>query len=199
MTKESQKSQKFSDEDLMKRFQEADLSAYDEIVNRYKDQLFNFAYRFLGNHYEAQDVVQETFVRLYTKKHAYRRIAKFSTWLYTITGNLAKTELRKRKRKNLTPISQMGHEDQLYEIEDIHANPEKDVDSILTEMLLQKAINKLPLRFKHVVILVDIQELSYDEVAEIMHVPLGTIKSRLNRARKKLAKSLKDLEKIERE
>jgi RNA polymerase sigma-70 factor, ECF subfamily len=195
----TKKPQKISDEDLMKRFQEADLSAYDEIVNRYKNQLFNFAFRFLGNHYEAQDVVQETFVRLFTKKHAYQRIAKFSTWIYTITGNLAKTELRKRKRKNLTPISQMGHDDQLYEIEDIYANPEKDVDSILTETLLQGAINQLPPRFKQVVILVDIQEMSYDEVAEIMHVPLGTIKSRLNRARKKLAKSLKYLKKTERD
>ena len=195
----TKKPQKISDEELMERFQEADLSAYDEIVNRYKDQLFNFAYRFLSNSYEAQDVVQETFVRLYTKKHAYQRIAKFSTWLYTITGNLAKTELRKRKRRNITPISQMGHEDQLYEIEDLYANPEKDVDSNLKEALLQGAINQLPPRFKQVVILVDIQELSYEDVADIMHVPLGTIKSRLNRARRKLAKSLKDLKKAERD
>ena len=193
MTKKAEQNRKISDEELMKRFQEADQSAYNEIVYRYKDQLFNFAYRFLGNTYEAEDVVQETFVRLYTKKHAYQRIAKFSTWLYTITGNLAKTELRKRKRRNLTPISQMGYDDQIFEIEDISSNPERDVDSRLTEVLLQKAIDKLPARFKQVIILVDIQELPYEDVSEIIKVPLGTVKSRLNRARKKLAVALKDL------
>lgn len=192
MTKNPGKT-KITDEELMLRFQEADQSAYDEIVMRYKDQLFNFAFRFLGNVYEAEDVVQETFVRLYTKKHAYQRIAKFSTWIYTITGNLAKTELRKRKRRNLTPISQMGHEDQIFEIEDLAADPERDVDSGIAEIHLQRAIENLPVRFREVVILVDIQEKSYEDVAEILSLPLGTVKSRLNRARRKLAKALKDL------
>ena len=85
-----------SDEELIRRFQEGDLYAFDLIVRRYKDQLLNFAYRFLGNFEEAEDVVQETFLRLYRNKKAYRQIAKFSTWLYTITSNLAKTELRRR-------------------------------------------------------------------------------------------------------
>ena len=182
-----------TDEELIQRFQEDDFAAYDIIVVRYKDQLLNFAYRFLGNVEEAEDIVQETFLRLYKNKHAYRQIAKFSTWIYTIAGNLAKTELRKRKRRKVVSISEMGFEDREYEIEDEMANTERDANSALTEKIIQDAIDELPARFKEVVVLRDIQELSYEEIGSILHIPLGTVKSRVNRARLKLQSKLKDL------
>lgn len=179
-----------SDEELIKRFQQGDLRAFDVIVGRYKDQLLNFAFRFLGNMEEAQDVVQETFLRLYRNKNAYRRIAKFSTWLYTISSNLAKTELRKRKRRKLVSISDLGFEDKEYEIEDHRANTERQADSSLKEKIIQSAIEELPPRFRQVIILRDIQELSYEEVGKILNIPLGTVKSRVNRARLKLQEKL---------
>ena len=179
-----------SDEELIERFQNGDLYAFDLIVRRYKDQLLNFAFRFLGNLEEAEDVVQETFLRLYRNKKAYRQIAKFSTWLYTITSNLAKTELRKRKRRRLVSISDMGYDDKEYEIEDQRANTERDVDSIMHEKLIQEAIQELSPRFREVIILRDVQELSYEEVGEILKIPLGTVKSRVNRARLKLQSKL---------
>ena len=137
--------------------------------------------------------VQETFLRLYKNKHAYRQIAKFSTWIYTIAGNLAKTELRKRKRRKVVSISDMGFEDKEYEIEDEMANTERDANSALTEKIIQDAIDDLPARFKEVIILRDIQELSYEEIGSILHIPLGTVKSRVNRARLKLQSKLKDI------
>ena len=91
----------YTDEELIGLFQSGDENAYIELVNRYKDRLTNFVFQFLGDIEQAQDVVQETMIKLYQKKHYYREIAKFSTWIYTIARNLANTELRKRKRNNL--------------------------------------------------------------------------------------------------
>ncbi len=183
---ETQTKKSPSDEELIQRFQEDDLYAYELLVDRYKDQLLNFAYRFLGNYEEAEDVVQETFLRLYRKRHAYRQIAKFSTWIYTIAGNLAKTELRKRKRRKLISISDMGFDEKDFELEDFRADTERGTDRALMDKYLQKAIEELPPRFRQVIVLRDIQELSYEEIGDIINAPLGTVKSRLNRARLKL-------------
>src|SRR5689334_21662305 len=87
-----------SDEELIALFQDGDESAFSILVGRYKDALVNFAFRFMGDYDEADDVAQETFVRVYRNKLAYRPVAKFSTWLYTIASNLSKTALRRRKR-----------------------------------------------------------------------------------------------------
>ena len=89
----------YTDETLMARFQGGDEFAYIELVNRYRDKLNNFIYYFLGDAETAEDIVQDTMIKLYEKKHYYKEIAKFSTWLYTIARNLANTELRKQKRR----------------------------------------------------------------------------------------------------
>ncbi len=193
MSLKEQKTAELSDEELIHRFQDGDIYAFDAIVNRYKDQLLNFAYRFLNNPEEAEDVVQETFLRIFRNKHAYREIAKFSTWVYTIAGNLAKTELRKRKRRKYLYLSDMGYDDKEYEIVDPSANTEKEVESLFQEKIIQKAIDELPPRFRQVILLVEIQELPYEEVSKIMRVPLGTVKSRVNRARLKLQAKLSDI------
>src|SRR5690606_33037631 len=129
MNKENSKLSQLSDEELIQRFQEGDQYAFDLIVHRYKDALFNFTYRYLGNSQEAEDVVQETFLRIFRNRFAYRQIAKFSTWIYTIAGNLAKTELRKRKRRRQVYTSDMGFDDKEFEIVDTKADTEREVDS----------------------------------------------------------------------
>ena len=104
----------YTDEKLISRFQAGDERAYVELVNRYKDKLLNFVFQFLGDIEQAEDVVQDTMLRLYEKKHYYKEIAKFSTWIYTIARNLANTELRKRKRRKTTYLSQMSKDCLLY-------------------------------------------------------------------------------------
>ncbi|MCG8603948.1 sigma-70 family RNA polymerase sigma factor [bacterium] len=182
-----------SDEDLIERFQKGDLYAFDLIVKRYKDQLLNFIYRFVGSQEEAEDIVQETFLRVYRKRKAYKRIAKFSTWIYTIAGNLARTELRRRKRRKLFSVTDMGYEDRDYEISDEVYNPENQVDGLIQEEIIQKEINDLSPKFREVIILRDVQELSYEEISKIIDVPIGTVKSRVNRGRLKLQSRLKYL------
>lgn len=182
-----------SDEDLIERFQKGDLYAYDLIVKRYKDQLLNFVYRFVGNQEEAEDIVQETFLRVYRKRHAYKRVAKFSTWIYTIAGNLSRTELRRRKRRKLFSITDLGYEDRDYEISDEDFNPENQVDGVIKEEIIQKEIDHLSPKFRQVIILRDVQELSYEEISKIIKVPIGTVKSRVNRGRLKLQGKLQHL------
>src|SRR5689334_5252039 len=106
-----------TDEELIEAFQKGDSHAYDLLVGRYKDQLVNFAFRFLGEYDGADEVAQETLIRVYRKKNSYRPIAKFSTWIYTIATNLAKSELRRRKRHGIISLSgrRQGGEEREYE------------------------------------------------------------------------------------
>ena len=183
----------YTDEQLIGRFQSGDEGAYIELVNRYKDRLINFAYQFLGDLEQAEDVVQDTMLKLYEKKHYYREIAKFSTWIYTIARNLANTELRKRKRRKTTYLSRMTREEREYEIPAVQPNLDQNLQNEFIRERIQEAIKKLPEHSKSVIILRDIQELSYDDISNIVGVPLGTVKSRINRARLQLQAELQDL------
>ena len=185
----------YSDEDLIKRFQDGDEQAYVELVNRYRDRLMNFVYRFTSDSEQSEDIVQETLIKLYTHKHYYKKIAKFSTWIYTIAANYAKTELRKKKNRKITNLSQMSSDEKDYDLPSVQPDTDQLIESEYLEKRIQSAINTLPLHFKTVIVLRDIQELSYDEISNIVEVPLGTVKSRINRARLQLQKDLKDLKK----
>ena len=184
---------KYTDEDLIERFQNGDEQAYIELVNRYRDRLMNFVYRFVNDYDQSEDIAQETLIKLYTHKHYYKKIAKFSTWIYTIAANLAKSELRKKKSRKVTNLSQMSSQEKEYELPADQPDTDQAIESEFIEKRIQAAIQKLPLHFKTVTILRNIQELSYEEISKIVDVPLGTVKSRINRARLQLQKELKDL------
>ncbi len=183
----------YTDEELIARFQEGDEQAYVELVNRFRNRLMSFIYRYVNDMEQAEDIVQDALLKLYTHKHYYKNIAKFSTWIYTIAANLAKTELRKKKSRKVTYLSQMGPEERDYELPAVEPDTDELAQSEYIEKKIQAAIQKLPLHFRTVTILRDIQELSYEEISKIVDVPLGTVKSRINRARIQLQKELKDL------
>ena len=184
---------RYTDEELIARFQEGDEQAYVELVNRYRNRLMTFIFRFVNDLEQAEDLVQDALLKLYTHKHYYKNIAKFSTWIYTIAANLAKTELRKKKSRKVTYLSQMGPEEKDYELPAVEPDTDELAQSEYIEKKIQAAIQKLPLHFRTVTILRDIQELSYEEISKIVDVPLGTVKSRINRARIQLQEELKDL------
>src|SRR3989339_952029 len=108
----------FTDEELILAFQQENEAAFDEIVKRYQNPLFNFVGRLLGDSFYGEDIVQETFLRVYRNKHRYHQVVKFSTWIYTIASNLAKTDLRRRKVRNFFSISSKGSEEKDYDIAD---------------------------------------------------------------------------------
>jgi RNA polymerase sigma-70 factor (ECF subfamily) len=179
-----------TDEELIARFQQGDNYAFDQLVRRYKEPLLSFIYRFIGEINESEDIVQETFFRVYKNKHYYKEVAKFSTWIYTIAGNLAKTELRRRRRRKIFSIHKETAAEKDIDLPDKNSDPEKEVNTILTEKVIQKAISSLPPKFRQVIILRDIQGFSYEEISGIIKVPLGTVKSRVNRARLRLQEDL---------
>ena len=185
----------FTDEELISRFQNGDEQAYIELVNRYKDKLINFIFNYLGDLESSEDVVQETMIKLYQKKHYYKEIAKFSTWLYTIAKNLANTELRKRKQRKTTLLSQFSKDDKTYELPSNDPEPGQEIQTDIVNKIIRDAIDQLSEKFKIVIVLRDIQGLSYEEISEIINVPIGTVKSRINRARLQLQVELKHLKK----
>jgi len=184
---------KYTDEELVKRFQQGDERAYVELVKRYKDRLLNFVYRYLNSYEQSEDVVQDTLMKLYTSAHMYREIAKFSTWIFTIAANLAKSELRRLKRRRTVSIHTMGFDDKEYEIPSEAYDPAKETESNYGEKQIQQAIDTLPDQFKTVIILREVQQLSYEEISQILGISIGTVKSRINRGRLRLQKLLKEL------
>ena len=180
-----------TDEQLIKKFQDGDVGAYNQIVYRYKDRLLNFIYRFLNDLDRSEDLVQDTLLKLYTHKDSYKEIAKFSTWLYTIAANLARTELRKIKRRKTFSVTELSHDDREFIIKSTDVGPGEAIFSQNFEKNVQRALAELPDDFKTIIILRDIQELSYDEISKIVEVPLGTVKSRINRGRVKLQQLLR--------
>ena len=181
-----------TDEELIKQFQGGNIRAFNELVNRYKDRLLNYVYHFFNDIDRAEDIVQDTFLKLYTHKDSYREIAKFSTWLYTIAGNLAKTELRKIKRRKTYSISDLSTDDREFVIHKSDEESFEDIeDTSVSGSILEKSLMDLDDEFKNIIILRDIQELSYDEISKILQIPLGTVKSRINRGRFKLKDILK--------
>jgi len=183
---------KYSDEELIFQFQKGNEHAYLELVNRYKDRLLNFIFGYVHSKESAEDIVQDTFLKLYTSADMYKEIAKFSTWIFTIAANLAKTELRKLKRRKIFSITDMGFNDKDYEIPSESNVPENSINSKYQMKYILKAIYKLDEPFKTALILRDIQELSYEEVSNIVDISIGTVKSRINRGRLKLQKILKN-------
>lgn len=186
-----------TDEELIHALQADSMDAFDEIVDRFSRPLLNFITRFVGDPVGAEDLLQETFIRLWTKRNSYREIAKFSTWLYTVAGNLAKSDLRRRRIRRWLPLSsgsgEFGDDERYLDPPDESADPHMDSERRNIRRRVDEEIGKLPFVFREVIILRDLQELSYEEIGSILKIPLGTVKSRVNRARQRLQKQLKDL------
>lgn len=165
--------------------------AFSELVDRYQTRLLNFIYRTIGDRDRAEDLVQEVFIRVYRHLHRFDRSKKFSTWVYTIASNLAKNELRNRSRNPLVLFTTMqgSHEDEdrPLEFEDATSRPDDMYRHRHLRELVEDTVSKLPEHHRQVFVLRELEGKSYEEIAEITHCNLGTVKSRLNRARSAFA------------
>ena len=180
---------KYSDEKLILRFQEGDINAYNELVKRYKDRLLNFVLRYFNNVEQAEDVVQDTLIKLYTHASYYKNVAKFSTWIFTIAKNNALTELRKNNRKKTDSL--WTDDGQVIDINSKEESLDSKVQNEIAIDQLNKFLDEIPENFRMAVVLRDFQELSYEEISKILEIPIGTIKSRINRGRIQLAEKMK--------
>lgn len=196
--KEKESNVEQTDEELIKKFQEGDKKAYKELVLRYKDRLLIYVDRFMLDLSVSEDLVQDTLMKLYTHGHTYKPLAKFSTWIYTIAGNIAKTELRKRNRRKTYSFTQLSSPDNEFTpdrkefVDNADNSPRVDIEE--KKDILSRAMDLLPQDFSVILTMRDFQELSYDDISTILGLSLGTVKSRINRARIKLRETYKELE-----
>ena len=185
------------DRELVKAFQTGDRTAFDALVLKHKDKLFNLCYWFLGDRQEANDSAQDTFIKVYRSLKKFRFESAFSTWLYRIAANTCKNRLRSseyRHKKKMVWLDNPGKiENGQYaaEIHDETPSPMVELEKKERMMLIQKAIASLPADQSTVVVLRDIEGLSYEEVSNITGLNFGTVKSRLSRARQQLRKKLR--------
>ncbi len=183
------------DEDLMELFQSGTVEAYNILVTRYSERLMHYLFGFLGDKKRCEDLLQETFLRVHRNRHSYQRIAKFSTWLYTIAGNLARSEYRKQKRRHMYSIQAVSRDHEEYEmpLPDETFLPDQQTERALQDECIQEALGSLSSNYREIVILRDVQQLSYSEIAQITGLPMGTVKSRINRGRSKLQGILREI------
>jgi RNA polymerase sigma-70 factor (ECF subfamily) len=176
------------DTDLVTTFLKSEERAFDVLVERYQTRLLNFIYRTVGDRERAEDLVQEVFVRVYRHLARFDRSKKFSTWIYTIASNLAKNELRNRSRNPLVFFQSLtkgfaGEEERPVEFEDPRSRPDDLFHKRHLREIVDKSVAQLPAHHREVFVLRELEGKSYEEIAEITHCNLGTVKSRLNRAR----------------
>lgn len=165
--------------------------AFDELVERYQKRLLNFVYRTIGDRERAEDLVQEVFIRVHRHLHRFDQDKKFSTWIYTIASNLAKNELRNRSRSPLVLFQTIRKnweaDHRPLQFEDKHYKPEDLYRKRHLRELVAWAVEQLPEHHRMVFVLRELEGKSYEEIAEITACNLGTVKSRLNRARNRFA------------
>ncbi|HEU4880813.1 MAG TPA: sigma-70 family RNA polymerase sigma factor, partial [Longimicrobium sp.] len=165
--------------------------AFGELVERYQNRLLNFIYRTTGDRERAEDLVQETFIRVYRHLHRFDQTKKFSTWIYTISSNLAKNELRNRSRNPLvlfqTLMKNRDADTRPLEWEDNTYRPDDLFRKRHLKSQVDAAVDQLPEHHRTVFILREMEGKTYEEIADITATNLGTVKSRLNRARNNFA------------
>jgi len=181
---------------LVRAFQAGNKASFDELVLKHKDRLFNLCFRFLGDYQEANDSAQEVFVKVYRSLKRFRFESAFSTWLYRIAVNTCKNKLRSseyRHKKKMVHLDNPGILEGgtgALEIRDETQSPLLELEKKERLNLIRQAIDSLPAEQKMVVVLRDIEEVSYEDIAHITGYSLGTVKSRLSRARLDLRKKL---------
>jgi RNA polymerase sigma-70 factor (ECF subfamily) len=176
------------DEDLMELFQGGYDEAYSVIVTRYRERIHQFIFRYTKNHLDSEDLVQETFLRVFRSRNSYERIARFSTWLFTIAQNLIRNQYKRSQRMQMVSLSQSDDQDQEITIDlpDPGVSAEEQLHLTMTMSHLQKSLDAIPADFRDVLVMRDVQQLTYEEIMEITHLPMGTVKSRINRGRARL-------------
>jgi RNA polymerase sigma-70 factor (ECF subfamily) len=185
-----------SDEDLMARVAEDDERAFSELVRRFQGRVMNLVSRILNDRECGDDLAQEVFVRVFVHRRNYRRGSKFSTWLFTIAANLAKNEIRRRvRRRNWFSLDALQEvlKDSAIQL----ADPTEGRESLMEREQLQEAMGRavatVPEKYRLALVLRDIEGLPYEEIAQVLNIPGGTVRSRINRARSMLKRKLRPL------
>ena len=180
---------------LVKAAKAGDKQAFGRLVEAFQDRIYGYLARMLGDPDEAEDVAQEVFVRAFRSLGRFRGASSFHTWLYRIASNLAIDVARKRKRQSNTAYSldapvELGDEEYERDIPDESRAPDQVSEQKQVQSVVRQAVMDLPGKLRDVMVLYELQGESYEDIADILDVPLGTVKSRLFNARGQLKKRL---------
>jgi len=182
-----------TDEELMNLCVEGSEEALRELMRRFHPRIVNVVYRYINDPVRAEEIAQEVFVRVYVHRERYRRTARFSTWIFTIALNLTKNEIRHRVRHSrlmsLDALTEMGSSVGFF-LRERGKGPDERLEERELQAVVNKAIVELPPKYRDAVILRDLEGLSYEEVSDILSIPGGTVRSRINRGRLILKKKL---------
>ncbi|MCC5911761.1 MAG: sigma-70 family RNA polymerase sigma factor [Clostridiaceae bacterium] len=172
---------------LIEKSQKGDVESFEILITSYQKTAFNIAYRMLGNFEDANDITQEAFIKVYKSIDKFKGESSFTTWLYAIVNNICLDFLRKKKKIKIISIDKsQGNENYQREIPDETNTPEVLFEKKEVRRTVQDAINQLKDEHRTIIILRDIQGFSYEEIAEILDISTGTVKSRISRARRSL-------------
>lgn len=179
---------------LIERAKSGDVESFETLIRNHQTYAYNIAYRMVGNEEDAKDAAQEALIKVFKNLESFKGDSAFSTWLYRIVMNTCKDLLRKRKPNEIS--IDKGYEtdngEVQMEIEDNSNDPVTMYEQQEVRVTIETALNELPDSYKSVVVLREIQGLSYDEISEIEDIPVGTVRSRINRGRRILREILKD-------
>jgi RNA polymerase sigma-70 factor (ECF subfamily) len=178
---------------LIARCKDGDINAFDELVRCFQKRVYNFAYGIAGNYDDANDVAQEAFVRVFNSIGTFRGDANFTTWIYRIVTNVYLDERKKAKSHRHVSLDEYIDLDEnsvSRQIEDESPLPDEVAENKERNQIVRTAINSLPDYQRIIMTLYHLHDRSYEEIAEILHLPIGTVKSRLNRARQALKEIL---------
>ena len=176
---------------LVQRAAAGDSAAFETLVERYQQQVYNLALRMVSSHADAQDLTQEAFIRAWRALPSFHRTAQFSTWLYRLTSNICIDFLRAQKRRKVVSLTMLqDDEDKQWELPDGDPLPEQRMIDREEREALSRAFQALDPDYRQVLTLRIVNGCSYQEIGEILNLPEGTVKSRLSRARDQLRKKM---------
>lgn len=182
-------------DELINKIKNGDMDAYTQLVELYKDRAVNFAYRMLKDMHDAEDASQEAFLKVFDKIDTFRQESSFSTWFYTILSNICRDILRKKsKRPQTVSIHQANRDEEDFELQlkDSSFEPHENLVKKNALLSLDKALAQISAEHREVIVLRDIEGFDYEKIAQILNISLGTVKSRLSRARLSLRKILEE-------
>ena len=174
---------------IIKQVLEGDVNAFEGLVKEYEKNVYNLALRMTGDPEDAADMAQDAFIKAYSSLSSFRGDSKFSVWLFRIVSNLCLDFLRSRKRRPTVSLSVENDEgeDMEFEIADESQSPETLLEQKLTREAVRRGLYSLPPEQRQILLLREIQGLSYEEIAQVLELESGTVKSRIFRARKRLS------------
>jgi RNA polymerase sigma factor (sigma-70 family) len=179
-------------DELIARCLSGDQTAWEQIVRQHWRKVFNLAYKFVGRHDEAEDLTQDIFLKIFRALHTFDRRANFQTWLISISRNLCIDHYRSVRKERETMARDVDASDLMPVSRD--RGPHGELEQLDLRHLIRQALAELPEALREAVVLRDLQEFSYQEIADKLRLPEGTVKSRINRGRLELARQLRRLQ-----